>query len=314
MTFPAQTVYPISGGATFGGVAGPDGNIWLADVNLGFVKVSPSGTVIASYSSSPLEAQFICSDGTDLWASGTATGSTTIARCTTAGVVTTFTPGLSNWGFGIVYEPTSGCLFVGDTPNSGAPFFRKINLSGALVATYTADNAILATLGPDGNIWGHHETVNGLSRCTPTGTVTNFTPFSGTISISGQPNGLFSDGTYLWACDETTGNGLWRVSMSGTATKFPVANASMVAGNLGLDGYLYVGGGLSSSSTLFQVSDSGSVVSTAAWADTHANSTPNGAFQSPSGNSEILFTTSTATLASLGPISPASSAQLVMPL
>lgn len=152
-----------------------DGSIWVASSSGRLKKLSPSGQVVADYSTGfSVSHGYQRSKGSlltagpdgNVWMAGVAvTGSiAALLKVTPSGVVTTYSwpnvPGNSGRQLGIhsITAGPDGALWFTASPNdyvdSNVSYVGKMNMSTGLATTWTVPGETGAvTAGPDGNVW-----------------------------------------------------------------------------------------------------------------------------------------------------------------
>jgi len=194
---------PRAGSNPYGITAGPDGNVWFADV-------------------------------------GYATGIPAIGRITPAGVVTEFRPSLDNPKF-IVTGPDGNLWFTQDDDGNGFAAIGRMTPAG-LQTTFPLPRRVLGDIavGSDGNLWFPFHTgafvfTLGISRITPAGVVMDF-PLtsiqSAAAGIAAGPDGA------LWFVAPVDRIG--RITTAGVVTQFALPGGSAPTGIVaGPDGNLW---------------------------------------------------------------------------
>ena len=165
-TFRTRATYPMDI------VSGPDGNLWFTDweaTRYGQVfKVSTAGVTIGQYTVGDLPTGITVGGDGNLWIG--MQNEWTIARVTTAGVVTRFPAS----GYpGAVATGPAGNVWYGTT--FGAPnLIGRVAPDGSVTGTYPGGGVSVAgiTRGPSGNLW---YTAAAVTRFTTSGVATDFT-------------------------------------------------------------------------------------------------------------------------------------------
>lgn len=177
-TFRTRAYYPMDI------VSGPDGNLWFTDwetTRYGQVfKVSTAGITIGQYTVGDLPTGITVGGDGNLWIG--MQNEWTIARVTTAGVVTRFpTSGYP----GAVATGPAGNVWYGTT--FGAPnLIGRVAPDGSVTGTYPSGGVNVAgiTRGPSGNLW---YTAAAVTRITTAGVATDF---SAGIASGAIPQGI----------------------------------------------------------------------------------------------------------------------------
>ena len=283
---PVFTKYATPGGSTPQLLCtGPDGRIWATDSSTGYVFAITTGGTLTSYATGTATIG-ICSDGTDLWVTDLNYPSNLLWKVTTGGSGTSYTllggapwslvygadtytwiasssnintPQTSYWhatalgvstgysnavafthyaaGNGVAYGPDSNYWFT-DAYNAGV---WKVTAAGTPGTFYGLSGAIPSYIivGPDSNLWVTDQ--NGFIWMVTTAGVGTKYALPGSF-----PQGLCSDGTYMWVADSSGGtNGAyWKVTTAGGSQKFALPGApgstSPIGTLIGPDGNLWI--------------------------------------------------------------------------
>jgi virginiamycin B lyase len=203
--------------------AGPDGNLWFTEARGNRVgRITPKGAITefaSGVSNGSLGGIAAGPDGAMWYTEENLLGAGGIARITTSGVATLFTPSATLQPASIVAGPDGNLWFDG-SPGSG--FFHlvgKVSTAGAFTTypPWPNPNALLAggiAAGPDGALWF---TTGGLGRVTTAGVVTSFP-----LKVQGQVQSVAAgpDGAMWFAENAGDGGGgevlLVRIAMDGT--------------------------------------------------------------------------------------------------
>ncbi|MFN2460969.1 MAG: hypothetical protein ABR591_09815, partial [Candidatus Velthaea sp.] len=185
---------------------GPDGNVWYAGNSQG---VGPTGGIGHTSSSGVVEFQFPRPDGAPISITNGPDGNvwfTAIGSSgTSMGVGKITTAGLETIvvPFGTVDAQWITTGPDGNVWTSGKAGISRITPSGT-VTSFADANAITIAAGPDGNLWFTAASPARVGRITPQGTITEFT-----AGITGQPSFITagSDG-YMYFSE---GNGIGKI-------------------------------------------------------------------------------------------------------
>lgn len=231
--------------------AGPDGNLWFAELFRNDIgRLTPAGAVdmfsegitpMPPYSMGGLLDVAAGPDGNVWFTEGVRDK---VGRITPSGVVTEFSEDITPGSLtsGITSGPDGNVWF---TENSVSRIGR---ITPAGVVTEFSDGITPGsglgeiTAGPDGNLW-FTESGNRIGRITPAGVVTEFP-----LGIDmGSPGGIAagSDGN-VWFREEGSasglGAGIGRITPSGVVTFFPAPVATLGGGGgiaAGADGNIW---------------------------------------------------------------------------
>jgi streptogramin lyase len=205
-----------AGSGPWGITAGPDGNLWFAEVSANkIVRRTPDGV----FTEFPLGANTGPRDMTagpdgNIWFNEISANK--IARITPDGAVMEFAvPTPASDLVGITPGPDGNLWFTEQTGNK----IGRITLAGVVTEFQvpTANSQPLGiTAGPDGNLWFTEYTGNKIGRITPSGVI-NELPRS-----FSQPSYITvgADGN-LWFA-ENGANKIWRMTTGGIGTAFPI--------------------------------------------------------------------------------------------
>ena len=199
---------PTAGGAPFGIVAGPDGNMWFTEGGVGKIGKVTTGYVASDYAVGAGSAPKLIAAGPDgnLWF--TDPGTNKIGQMTTAGVPTEFAVVSAASGLYGIAAGADGKLWFTE---SAANKVGVITTAGS-VTEYSIPTAASVpqgiTLGPDGAMWFTEWGSGKLGRITSTGTITEYLVPSGgaTMGIATGPdnnlwfaqNGVSKVATFAW--------------------------------------------------------------------------------------------------------------------
>lgn len=194
----AETVtrYPVPGGPQDIAL-GPDGNLWVTQLDGRIARISPTGEVrafTAGITAGSGPSGIAPGPDGNVWFAEAAGDA--VARITPDGAVTEFPLGLAT--------------FAGGGPSQ-------------------------IVTGPDGNLWITYAFPDSVVRMTPDGTVTAFTAgiTPGTRSPSATPAGIAAgpDGN-LWFT-ESNGDRVARITTQGSVTEFPAPTPNASGGGVG---------------------------------------------------------------------------------
>jgi streptogramin lyase len=228
-TGPGIAEFPIpTGGSSPSGItAGPDGNLWFAELfgqKIG--RITTAGAVTEFPTPTTPSEPFAITAGPDsnLWF--TEQQSHRIGQITPAGVITEFP--VPNAGVGDLHEITAG-------PDGNLWFTERFSnrigriTPAGVVTEFTVPSAgsqpFGIAAGPDGNLWFTELTGNRIGRITTSGVITEFAvPTAGSepVGITAGPDGS------LWFAEEF-GNQIGRITTAGVVTEFPLPSAGFNA-------------------------------------------------------------------------------------
>jgi streptogramin lyase len=221
-------LHPLSG--PVGIAAGPDGNVWVADENDRFIRVSPGGQM-TDVSATTGYAPIGLAAGPDgnLWFTDLNTPA--IGRLSPSGQVSRFSAGLDPAGSLIVQIAAGpdGNMWFTDEPYTGNPAaIGRITPSGQITEFTTGLGGSSSpwgiAAGPDGNIW--FADADAIGRITPSGQITEFTTGLGggssPFEIAAGPDGN------LWFTDVGTTKAIGRITPTGQIIEF---SAGLIAGS-----------------------------------------------------------------------------------
>ncbi len=222
----AQSVdeFPLpSGGIPQDLTAGPDGNLWFAELTNKIGRVTPAGVVtefpLPMLSSGALGIT-AGSDGA-LWFAENV--GNRIGRITTDGTITEFPAAAGAFPYGIA-SGSDGALWFTE-PNLST--IGRITTAGVFTdfpipTANSTPHGIAA--GPDGNLWFTEYGKNKIGRLTPAGVFTEFPIPTAGASAEGIAAG--PDGN-LWFC-ENAGHKIGRITPAGIITEFPLPEPGRV--------------------------------------------------------------------------------------
>jgi streptogramin lyase len=214
---PAGTIteYPV-GQHTYGITSGPDGNLWFTSPQ-GYLGRSTTAGAITLYHNGG--ANFGIAAGTDnaLWFADNFNDD--IGRITTTGSISSFSAGIgaTSGTYGITAGPDGNLWFTEIAGNK----IGRITTAGVATEFSTGlhgTGVLNITNGPDGNLW-FTECGAAIGRITPTGTITEFT-----AGILGQAESIVAgaDGA-LWF---PSGNNIARMTTAGSLALYPLSDAA----------------------------------------------------------------------------------------
>jgi streptogramin lyase len=199
------TEFPTTYQSPWGIAAGPDGNVWFAEIgNSADPPYNPSAAAIGR----------VAPDGT----------------------ITDFPIPLESLAFSVSAGP-DGNLWITET---NANRIGRLSTTGTLTEfpVPTAQSGLQGiAAGPDGNLWFAEQSANKIGRITPGGIITEFpllTAGSTPESVTAGPDGA------LWFT-ETNANNVGRITTAGQVTEFPIPTAAALPHRIvsGPDGNLW---------------------------------------------------------------------------
>jgi len=222
--------------------AGPDGNLWFAEVGVNKIgRITPAG-VVTEFSAgiTPNSGPTGITAGPDgnLWFTeqGASGVPNAIGRITTDGVVTEFRTGLDSNAtpFGITKGPDGNLWFTMTAfiINHTKGKIGRITTDGAIreISGLSQDSGpLLITTGPDGKLWFSEEAVPGVANVTTHGVVTEF-------------KAGFDPNAFLWGVTRAADGNIWftksfnpftspaaaigKITTAGVVTEYPLRNKS----------------------------------------------------------------------------------------
>jgi streptogramin lyase len=292
----------ISPGAFLQGTAaGPDGNVWFAEIQGNRIgRITPTGQVTEF--SGGLNEPIGITAGPDgnLWF--TQFNGSSVGRITPTGAITVFTAGITPGATptGIAAGPDGNLWFA----ETGLSRIGRITPAGTVVEFVVGTQPTGITAGPDGNMWFTEWGGNHIGRITPAGTYTFFgtgiSPGAKPAAIAAGPDGA------LWFT-EFGGSRIGRITTTGAVTEFStgitggsnLASPNAFGITAGPDGQLwFVEYG---EERIARISTGGSVTEYSGGIT--AGSTPTGITAGPDGN--LWFSEETARMGRIGTDAPA---------
>ena len=227
--------YPL-GQSPYDITTGPDGNLWVGEVN-GVARVTPAGTVTQFAATGG--ASIVVGPDNNLWY----TGYQKVMRITPAGVATEFTLDTINGRPWSIASGSDGNLWLTlNTVNSPTLVSTIGRMTTAGVVQEFAIPTTAAFLegicaGPDGALWFTEYFANKIGRISTAGDVSEFTiPTADTrpVTITSGPDGN------LWFTEWTTRQ-IGRITPTGTTTEFSstLSSGSLQGIAAGPDGRLW---------------------------------------------------------------------------
>ncbi len=219
--------------------AGPDGNLWFAEVGLNRIARITTDGVVTEFSAgiTPNSGPSGITAGRDgnLWfTEGNSVGR--IGRITPDGVVTEFDAGLDSHAtpFGITHGPDGNLWFtiLEFTLSHTTGKIGRITLDGVITefGGISRDSMpLLITTGPNQELWFSEETVSGIANITLSGVVTEFkTGFNPSIHTWGVTRA--SDGN-VWFTEAFNPGGLpaaavGKITTAGVVTEYRLPDPS----------------------------------------------------------------------------------------
>jgi virginiamycin B lyase len=221
--------------------AGPDGNLWFAEVGVNQIaRITPDGVVTEFSAGITLNSGptgITAGPDGNLWFTeqGASGVPAAIGRITPAGVVTEFRTGLDTNAtpFGITKGP-DGNLWFTLTEFTGSHTLGKIGrITTSGVITEFANGIspdsgpLLITTGADRNLWFSEEAVPGMANITTSGVVTEFKTG-------------FDTNAYVWGVSRAPDGNVWftksfnpfkqptaaigKITPAGMVTEYPLTN------------------------------------------------------------------------------------------
>jgi RHS repeat-associated protein len=203
------------GGAPSGIAAGPDGNVWSANLgNSKLAKITPSGSV-TEYSIATGGPPCRITTGSDknLWFTDCTTNK--IGKMTTAGTVTQYSLPSGSLPWGIAAGPDEKLWFA----DTGTSKIGKITTTGTITeyALPAGSEPKGIVQGPDKNLWFTDLKTNKIGKITTVGTVTEYALPAGSSpnSIAAGPDGN------LWFTEKGASK-IGKITTTGTITEYAV--------------------------------------------------------------------------------------------
>jgi streptogramin lyase len=234
--------------------AGPDGNLWFTNYNWGtntggIGRITTSGAVTDFPLPSPSDHPGGLTVGPDgnLWFTYGSNGTGGIGRVTPAGAITVFPLPADHLPYSVTVG-SDGNIWFPEDRYDGTIGIGRITPSGTITEfsqpfAGAGSSMFISqpTVGPDGAIWfgvgsyieGGHAPVPGpsaIGRITPSGIITQFPAFPGTLTVGPDGNLWFNAGTQIG-----------RMTPSGSITEFPLPTTGVyaIALTVGPDGNLW---------------------------------------------------------------------------
>ena len=205
---------PDAGGPNFIAL-GSDKNVWFTENTAGRIgRITPTGSIteFTVPSGNPGVDISPGKKGTLWFTASPGAGISTIGKITTAGAITEYPLPSGHCGRGIAKGPDGNTWFV--DPCSGADLIGKITPTGTITEYPTPagdpGGIIDIVAGPDGNMWFVDQS-GAVGKVTTAGAVTEFSLADTAYGIAAGPDGNLYVPTFY---------GVWRVTTSGTETKF----------------------------------------------------------------------------------------------
>ncbi|HKF45678.1 MAG TPA: hypothetical protein VKG01_21500 [Thermoanaerobaculia bacterium] len=265
------TEYPVPTAASrpLGIAAGPDGNVWFAELDGNRIgRISPAGVITEFFIADQSGLEYVTTgpDG-NLWY--TAGARSKVGRLTPSGVFTEFP--VKSGPTGITLGSDGNLWFVERNFNIG-----RITPTGALSewAIPTVQNqAIRIAGGPDGNLWFTEAGGNKVARITTSGVITEFP----TPTANSSPLGIVAgpDGNMWFVENGSVG----RITPAGVITEFPAPEVGEGIA-LGPDGALWF---TTNSSRIGRITTAG-VVTYLPFQSSAASPVPEDIARGPDGN------------------------------
>jgi streptogramin lyase len=234
-------------------IAGSDGNAWMSHLNPNFNasvidKISPSGTLLATYPLSTFAFGMVLGPDGNIWFSIPQGSEQSIARITPAGVVSTVVQTPGRFVNQLVDGPDGNVWATsGDATGSNGEVVR-VTPDGVLTAfplpAFDGQSALPGSLtaGPDGNFWYVDGRAGAIGRVTPAGVVTQFVVPDG-VGVTFQ-RGLATgpDGNLWFTARISGGPAVGRITASGQIGLFGLSTAGQPLGPIaaGPDGRIWL--------------------------------------------------------------------------
>ena len=208
-------------------VAGPDGNLWVADLGQDKVwKVTTAG-LATGYTTTTNAGEVCTGPDNNLWFAA----ENYVEKVTTSGTPTTYSlSGGISWD--ICVGPDSNLWVSGN--NSSNTMAWRVTTSGTVTPhiLHTGEPLTAICNGPDGNLWGCEETDN-IWKITTAGSGTNYNYGSGfCVAICTGPDGN------LWAANQSSE--ILKITTSGVITPYTLGTSVPQGICTGPDGNLWV--------------------------------------------------------------------------
>ncbi len=234
--------------------AGPDGDLWFADLDSNKIgKITTSGAVTEySLPSGSSPHGIVAGPDGNLWF--TEYGNGKIGKITTSGAITEYSLPSGSEPIAITAGPDKNLWFT----EYGTDKIGKITTSGTITEygpLPSGSGPWVITAGPDGNLWFTDVDTDKIGKITTSGAITEYGPLpleSGPAGITAGPDGN------LWFTDWGTSK-IGKITTSGTVTEYSIAKASSPAYGIvaGPDGNLWFT--MSNTSKIGKITTSGTV-------------------------------------------------------
>ncbi len=224
-TVEQHTEYALpSGSGPTGIVAGPAGDLWVADYNSHRIeKMTPWGTTAAEYYLGEGSYPTGIVEGPDgnMWV--TVAGTSVIAKITPAtGAIATYSLPSKSEPYGITTGP-DGKLWFTDIRSSK---IGKITTAGAITEySLSAESSPLGiTSGSDGNLWFVEQRANKVGKITTSGAITQYP-----LPASSEPYQIVTGSDKnMWFTE--SGGHIGKITTAGSITEYSVPYASLPLG------------------------------------------------------------------------------------
>jgi RHS repeat-associated protein len=204
----------------WGITAGPDGNLWFANLLASKIGKITTAGAITEYAAGTFPCGIATGSDKNLWFTGCL--STKISKMTTAGVVTPYTvPTGAAWG--ITAGPDERLWYT----NYSANKIGKITTAGVITeyALPAGSSPSGITAGPDEKVWFTDKGTNKIGKITTTGTITEYSLPAG----SGPESIVTGSDKNLWFTNNKS-NTVGRITTAGVITEYPLPAGSAPVG------------------------------------------------------------------------------------
>jgi RHS repeat-associated protein len=200
----------------WGITAGPDGNLWFANLLASKIGKITTAGAITEYAAGTFPCGIATGSDKNLWFTGCL--STKISKMTTAGVITPYTlPAGAAWG--ITAGPDERLWYT----NYSANKIGKITTAGVITeyALPVGSEPKWITTGPDKNLWFTDSKTSKIGKITTAGVITEYA-----LPAGSSPSGIAAGpDEKVWFTDKGTSK-IGKITTAGTITEYSLPAGS----------------------------------------------------------------------------------------